>query len=82
MMVLILCLINIKKGDNLYKVYLLYEIVDEYSSNKFKQLVIEYISKRLFDKKCKLYINLKKQILEIISKDLNHINLHYDLIKK
>ena len=79
---IILCLINIKKGDNLYKDYLLYEIVDEYSSNKFKQLVIEYISKRLFDKKCKLYINLKKQILEIISKDLNHINLHYDLIKK
>ena len=71
-----------KKLDNSYEDYWLYEIVDDDSFNKFKQLVIEYISKRLFDKTCKLYINLRKQISEIISKDLNHIHLYYDLIKK
>ena len=71
-----------KKLDNSYEDYWLYEIVDDDSFNKFKQFVIEYISKRLFDKTCKLYINLRKQISEIISRDLNHIHLYYDLIKK
>lgn len=71
-----------KKLDNSYEDYWLYEIVDDDSFNKFKQLVIEYISKRLFDKTCKLYSNLRKQISETISKDLNHIHLYYDLIKK
>ena len=71
-----------KKLDNSYEDYWLYEIVDDDSFNKFKQLVIEYISKRLFDKTNKLYINLRKQISDTISKDLNHIHLYYDLIKK
>ena len=71
-----------KKLDNSYEDYWLYEIVDEESFNKFKQLVIEYISRRLFDKTNKLYINLRKQISETIAKDLNKIHLYYDLIKK
>ena len=71
-----------KKLDNSYEDYWLYEIVDDDSFNKFKQLVIDYISKRLFDKTSKLYINLRKQISELIAKDLNHIHLFYDLIKK
>ena len=71
-----------KKLDNSYEDYWLYEIVDDDSFNKFKQLVIEYISKRLFDKTVKLYINLRKQISDTISRDLNHIHLYYDLIKK
>ena len=71
-----------KKLDNSYEDYWLYEIVDDDSFNKFKQLVIEYISKRLYDKTCKLYINLRKQLSEIISRDLNHIHLYFDLIKK
>ena len=71
-----------KKLDNSYEDYWLYEIVDDDSFNKFKQLFIEYISKRLYDKTCKLYINLRKQLSEIISRDLNHIHLYFDLIKK
>ena len=71
-----------KKLDNSYEDYWLYEIVDDDSFSKFKQLVIEYISKRLFDKTSKLYINLRRQISDIIVKDLNHIHLYYDLIKK
>ena len=71
-----------KQLDNSYEDYWLYEIVDDDSFNKFKQLVIEYISKRLYDKTCKLYINLRKQLSEIISRDLNHIHLYFDLIKK
>ena len=71
-----------KKLDNSYEDYWLYEIIDDDSFNKFKQFVIEYISKRLFDKTCKLYINLRKQLSEIISRDLNKIHLYYDLIKK
>lgn len=71
-----------KKLDNSYEDYWLYEIVDDDSFNKFKQLVIDYISKRLFDKTSKLYINLRKQISELIAKDLSHIHLYYDLIKK
>ena len=71
-----------KQLDNSYEDYWLYEIVDDDSFNKFKQLVVEYISKRLYDKTCKLYINLRKQLSEIISRDLNHIHLYFDLIKK
>ena len=70
-----------KQLDNSYEDYWLYEIVDDDSFNKFKQLVVEYISKRLYDKTCKLY-NLRKQLSEIISRDLNHIHLYFDLIKK
>ena len=71
-----------KKLDNSYEDYWLYEIVDDDSFNKFKQFVIEYISKRLYDKTSKLYINLRKQLSETISKDLNHIHLYYDFIQK
>ena len=71
-----------KKLDNSYEDYWLYEIVDDNSFNKFKQMVIDYISKRLFDKTCKLYINLRKQLSEVIARDLNHIHLYYELIKK
>jgi hypothetical protein len=71
-----------KKLDNSYEDYWLYEIVDDDSFNKFKQLVIDYISKRLYDKTVKLYMNLRKQLSDTISKDLNHIHLYYDLIKK
>ena len=39
-----------KKLDNSYEDYWLYEIIDDDSFNKFKQFVIEYISRRLFDK--------------------------------
>lgn len=71
-----------KKLDNSYEDYWLYEIVDDDSFNKFKQMVIDYISKRLFDKTCKLYINLRKQISEVIAKDLNHIRLYHEKIKQ
>ena len=71
-----------KKLDNSFEDYWLNAIVDEDSFQKFKNMVLEYISKRLYDKTIKLYINLRKQISDTISRDLNHIHLYYDLIKK
>ena len=71
-----------KKLENSFEDYWLNAIVDEDSFQKFKNMVLEYISKRLFDKTVKLYINLRKQISDTISRDLNHIHLYYDLIKK
>ena len=71
-----------KKLENSFEDYWLNAIVDENSFQKFKSMVLEYISKRLFDKTNKLYINLRKQISDTISRDLNHIHLYYDLIKK
>ena len=71
-----------KKLDNSFEDYFLYAIVDEDSFIKFKNIVREYISKRLYDKTNKLYINLRKQISETIAKNINHIHLHYELIKK
>ena len=71
-----------KKLDNSFEDYWLNAIVDEDSFQKFKNLVLEYISKRLYDKTNKLYINLRKQISDTIARDLNHIHLYYDLIKK
>ena len=69
--------INKKKLDNSFEDYFLYAIVDEDSFIKFKNIVREYISKRLFDKTNKLYINLRKQISETIAKNINHIHLLY-----
>ena len=71
-----------KKLDNSFEDYWLNAIVDEDTFQKFKNMVLEYISKRLFDKTNKLYINLRKQLSDTISKDLNHIHLYYDMIKK
>ena len=71
-----------KKLDNSFEDYWLNAIVDEDSFQKFKNMVLEYISKRLYDKTNRLYINLRKQISDTISRDLNHIHLYYDLIKK
>ena len=71
-----------KKLDNSFEDYWLNAIVDEDSFQKFKNIVLEYISKRLFDKTSRLYINLRKQISDTISRDLNHIHLYYDYIKK
>ena len=71
-----------KKLDNSYEDYWLNAIVDEDSFQKFKNLVLEYISKRLYDKTNKLYINLRKQMSDTIARNINHVHLYYELIKK
>ena len=71
-----------KKLDNSFEDYWLNAIVDEDSFQKFKNLVLEYISRRLFDKTNKLYINLRKQMSDTIARNLNHVHLYYELIKK
>lgn len=71
-----------KKLDNSYEDYWFYEIVDDESFLKFKSFVKEYISRRLFDKTNKLYVNLRKQISETIVHDLNNIRSYSDTIEK
>ena len=63
-----------KKLDNSYEDYWLNAIVDEDSFQKFKNLVLEYISKRLYDKTNKLYNNLKKQKYDTISINIKNNN--------
>lgn len=71
-----------KKLDNSYEDYWFYEIVDDESFLKFKTFVKEYISRRLFDKVNKLYINLRKQLSDTIAQYLNNIRSYSDIIEK
>ena len=71
-----------KKLENSYEDYWFYEIVDDDSYLKFREYVQEYISKRLFDKTNKLYINLRKQLSDTIAHDLNNIHSYNDTISK